>query len=147
MPHSAVGPRSTAELPAVFDGPQGSWRMPEREGMNVEYMSFRQEVDPARLLNFRPDSLCPCPHWGYMIKGQVRFVFADHEEVCNAVMPATLFQGTARCLLPTPSLWRSAWPRPITRSSTRSSRTSLPWLSRQGVDGGPEPVKDATTTR
>ena len=76
--------RSSMDLPAVFDSPQGTWRMTEWEGMNVEYMSFRQEVDPAQLLNFRPDSLCPCPHWGYVIKGQVRFVFADHEEICTA---------------------------------------------------------------
>ncbi len=76
--------RPTTDLPAVFEGPQGTWRMMEWEGMNIEYMSFRQEVDPAELLNFRPDSLCPCPHWGYVIKGQVRFVFADHEEICNA---------------------------------------------------------------
>lgn len=76
--------RSPAELPAVFEGPQGTWRMTEWEGMNVEYMSFRQEVDPAQLLSFRPDSLCLCPHWGYVIEGQVRFVLADHEEICNA---------------------------------------------------------------
>jgi hypothetical protein len=75
---------STADLPAVFEGPQGTWRMTEWEGMNIEYMSFPQQVDVAQLLSFRPDSLCPCPHWGYVIKGQVRFVFADHEEVCNA---------------------------------------------------------------
>jgi hypothetical protein len=75
--------RSPMDLPAVFEGPQGTWRMTEWEGMNIEYMSFRQEVDPAQLLKSAPDSLCPCPHWGYVIKGRVRFVFADHEEICN----------------------------------------------------------------
>ena len=76
--------QAPADLPAVFDGPQGTWRMIEWEGMHVEYMSFQQDVDPAELLHWRPDSLCPCPHWGYVIKGHVRFVFADHEEICNA---------------------------------------------------------------
>jgi hypothetical protein len=75
---------SKADLPAVFEAPQGMWRMTEWEGMNIEYMSFEQEVDPGPLLYGLPDSLCSCPHWGYVIQGQVRIMFADHEEIYNA---------------------------------------------------------------
>jgi quercetin dioxygenase-like cupin family protein len=28
--------------------------------------------------------MCQCPHWGYVIAGRIRFVFADHEEVYEA---------------------------------------------------------------
>lgn len=73
-----------AELPAVFDAPLGSWRMIEWEGMNVEYMSFQQEVDASQLLLDGSEGWCPCPHWGYVIHGQVRIVFADHEEIFHA---------------------------------------------------------------
>lgn len=76
---------ATAELPAVFEAPQGTWRMIEWEGMNIEFMSFQQEVDPGPLLlDGLPDSLCSCAHWGYVIQGQVRIVFADHEESYHA---------------------------------------------------------------
>ena len=28
-----------------------------------------------------PGGVCPCPHWGYVVRGKVRFTFADgHEE-------------------------------------------------------------------
>ena len=31
-----------------------------------------------------PDGRCPCPHWGYVIKGRLRVKYADHEEVLSA---------------------------------------------------------------
>lgn len=72
------------DLPPVFASPMGEWRMVEWEGMNVEYMSFPQKVDAGPLLlRGLPDGLCSCPHWGYVIKGRVRVVFADHEETYN----------------------------------------------------------------
>ncbi len=76
---------SKTDLPAVIESPQGVWRMTEWQGMNIEYMSFQEEVDAGPLLlHGLPDSLCSCPHWGYVIRGQVRIVFADHEEVFSA---------------------------------------------------------------
>ena len=27
---------------------------------------------------------CPCPHWGYVLKGRLTYRFADHEEVFEA---------------------------------------------------------------
>lgn len=76
---------ATGDLPAVFEAPQGAWRMTEWEGMNIEYMAFQQEVDAGPiLLHGLADDLCSCPHWGYVIQGQVRIVFADHEEVYRA---------------------------------------------------------------
>ena len=31
-----------------------------------------------------PDDRCQCPHWGYVLKGQVRITYPDHEEVIRA---------------------------------------------------------------
>ena len=38
----------------------------------------------APLLQGLPNNLCPCPHWGYVIKGQMRMSYADGEEVLRA---------------------------------------------------------------
>jgi hypothetical protein len=31
-----------------------------------------------------PGDWCPCPHWGYVLKGRVRVCYADREEVFSA---------------------------------------------------------------
>jgi len=31
-----------------------------------------------------PDDRCPCPHWGYVVKGQLRVIYADRQEVLRA---------------------------------------------------------------
>ena len=36
------------------------------------------------LLKGLPDDRCQCPHWGYVVEGQVTFRFADREEVYEA---------------------------------------------------------------
>ena len=75
---------SKADLPVTFEVPEGTWREVECGGMFMEYVSFQQEVDPGSLLTGLPNDRCPCPHWGYVIQGQLRVTFADHEEVYNA---------------------------------------------------------------
>jgi cupin len=75
---------SKADLPATFEVPQGTWREVECGGMFMEFVSFQQEVDPGPLLTGLPNDLCPCPHWGYVLQGQLRVTFVDHEEVYNA---------------------------------------------------------------
>ncbi len=75
---------SKADLPATFEVPQGTWREVECGGMFMEFVSFQQEVNPGPLLTGLPNDLCPCPHWGYVLQGQLRVTFVDHEEVYNA---------------------------------------------------------------
>ena len=75
---------SKADLPVAIGTPEGTWREIECGGMFMEYVSFQQEVDPAPLLTGLPDDRCQCPHWGYVLQGQLRVTFADHEEVYNA---------------------------------------------------------------
>jgi len=41
-------------------------------------------TDLGPLLKGLPDDLCSCPHWGYVIKGQMRVSYADSQEVLRA---------------------------------------------------------------
>jgi hypothetical protein len=38
-------------------------------------------TDARPLFKGLPDDRCPAPHWGYVIKGQIRIIYADREEV------------------------------------------------------------------
>ena len=40
-------------------------------------------TDARPLFKGLPDDRCPAPHWGYVIKGQLRVIYADHEEVLS----------------------------------------------------------------
>src|SRR4051794_14214614 len=50
----------------------------------VNFVTFRQAVDATPLLKGLPGDSCPCPHWGYVLEGQLTYRFADHEEVFAA---------------------------------------------------------------
>ena len=50
------------------------------EGYEISFVAFHDDVDGTPLLRGLPDDRCPCPHWGYVLKGRVSFRFADHEE-------------------------------------------------------------------
>ena len=54
------------------------------EGYTVNFVSFRQDIDATPLLKGLPDDACPCPHWGYVLKGRLTYRFSDHEEVFEA---------------------------------------------------------------
>jgi hypothetical protein len=54
------------------------------DGYTVNFVSFRQEVDASPLLKGLPGDRCPCPHWGYVLKGRLTYRFADHDETFSA---------------------------------------------------------------
>src|SRR4051812_25058182 len=56
----------------------------ELDGYTVNFVSFGASLDAAPLLEGLPDDRCPCPHWGYVLKGRLTYRFADREEVCEA---------------------------------------------------------------
>jgi hypothetical protein len=47
-------------------------------------MALPAGTDLGPLLQGLPNDLCPCPHWGYVIKGQMRVSYADRQEVLRA---------------------------------------------------------------
>jgi mannose-6-phosphate isomerase-like protein (cupin superfamily) len=54
------------------------------DGYTVNFVSIRQDHDLAPMLSGLPEGRCPCPHWGYVLKGRMIVRYADHEEVCEA---------------------------------------------------------------
>jgi hypothetical protein len=73
------------ELPALMEGPGASVRATPWGGMSCNYNQFAAGTDLAPLFEGLPDDLCPCPHWGYMLKGAVRARYTDgREEVVRA---------------------------------------------------------------
>jgi hypothetical protein len=51
------------------------------DDIHVSFETFREALDTAPLHKGCPDDRCQCPHWGYLLKGQARVIYADHEEV------------------------------------------------------------------
>lgn len=45
---------------------------------------YKLDSDPAPLFHGLPDDRCQGQHWGYVCRGQITFVFADHEETFTA---------------------------------------------------------------
>ena len=75
---------SKADVPVALEVPEGTLHVIECGGMAIELGSWREEVDPSTFFKGLPDDRCQCPHWGYVLQGQLRYKFADHEEVYNA---------------------------------------------------------------
>ena len=59
-------------------------RAEELDGYSVNFVEFREDIDATPLFKGLPDDRCQCPHWGYVIRGQVRVLYADHEETLRA---------------------------------------------------------------
>jgi hypothetical protein len=59
-------------------------RADELAGYTVNFVEFKEDIDATPLLKGLPDDRCQCPHWGYVIAGQLHFRFADHEETFAA---------------------------------------------------------------
>jgi mannose-6-phosphate isomerase-like protein (cupin superfamily) len=59
-------------------------RREDMDGYAVEFVSFGADADLDGPLQALPGGSCHCPHWGYVVAGRMRFVYADHEEVYEA---------------------------------------------------------------
>ena len=59
-------------------------RSDQLEGYTVNFTSFREDIDATPLMAGLPDDRCQCPHWGYVVKGQLTFRYGDREEVFEA---------------------------------------------------------------
>ena len=75
---------SMKDLPVAAEMPQGTVRQVAWGNMTIEAGEVRQTMDGAPLFKGLPDDRCQCPHWGYVLKGQMRYKYADHEEVFRA---------------------------------------------------------------
>ena len=60
------------DLPIVIDADGVQLRMQDEDGLTIGYVRLPRGADLRPATKGLPDDLCPCPHWGYMIKGRVR---------------------------------------------------------------------------
>ena len=68
------------ETPGVRQAASPGWG-----GMVLEYIECTGKMDIAPMTVGLPDDMCPCPHWGYMLKGAFHGRYADNtEEVIKA---------------------------------------------------------------
>lgn len=75
---------SAYDLPVTVEIPELTLRQIEWGGMTIEMGDIRQTTDPGPLFQGLPDDRCQCPHWGYVVKGQMTYRYADHDEVYSA---------------------------------------------------------------
>lgn len=61
-----------------------SLRGMEAGGMMLLAYRVGAGTDMRPLMQGLPGDLCSCPHWGYVVRGRVRIMHADHEEVVTA---------------------------------------------------------------
>jgi hypothetical protein len=65
-----------AELPGVFESRQAQWG-----GFTAAIETIHGAHDFTEEFAELPTGRCQSPHWGYVIKGKVRILYEDHEEV------------------------------------------------------------------
>jgi hypothetical protein len=72
------------ELPILFGEEPATIRGADWGELRSMIVSLPAGTDFGPLLQGLPDDLCPCPHWGYVIKGRSRVTYADREEILKA---------------------------------------------------------------
>jgi hypothetical protein len=65
------------DLPALMDVPGTTVRSTPWGGMACSYAEVGAGTDLAQALRGLPDDMCPCPHWGYILKGAIRVRYTD----------------------------------------------------------------------
>jgi hypothetical protein len=53
-------------------------------GYTVAFEMYSADLDAAELFRGLPDDRCQCPHWGYVLTGQIEFVYRDRTETYAA---------------------------------------------------------------
>ena len=59
-------------------------RTSEVGDMTLSFIRLRKGTDLGPALAGLPGDLCPCPHWGYMLSGEVVVTYTDgRTETCR----------------------------------------------------------------
>jgi len=65
------------KLPVAMDTPVVKAHLQTGLGGMAAAFWKMSTVDSRPLMKGLPDDCCPCPHWGYMIKGTMRIEYQD----------------------------------------------------------------------
>ncbi|MCL7429332.1 hypothetical protein [Streptomyces sp. YS415] len=70
------------EVPVLLEGGGVELRTePIGGGMSVGYVHLPEGTDMGPAMKGLPGDACQCPHWGLVLKGRLRMVTPDGEEV------------------------------------------------------------------
>ncbi len=72
------------DLPILQESPTASSSQAEWGDRDKAVETMSPGVNPAFLFLGLPDNRWQCPHWGFMLKGQIRVRYTDREEVITA---------------------------------------------------------------
>jgi hypothetical protein len=68
-----------AEMPGIFVSRQAQWG-----GFTAAIETLEKPHDYTKEFADLPTGRCESPHWGYVLNGKVRIIYADREEVLQA---------------------------------------------------------------
>lgn len=72
------------EVPVAIQDDNVELRMSEVGEMTVSFIQLKEGADLSPALVGLPDDLCPCPHWGYMLKGRLKMRTPDGDKFYEA---------------------------------------------------------------
>lgn len=72
------------DVPVVIENDDVEVRKQDMGELSVSCIRLRAGTDLGPALVGLPGDLCPCPHWGYMLRGRLMMRTADGEEVYEA---------------------------------------------------------------
>ena len=75
---------SRNDIPVFFEAGAAYTRDAQWGEMNVAFEGCPAGMDTRPLFKGLPDDRCQCPHWGMVIKGRLRVLYADREETLAA---------------------------------------------------------------
>jgi hypothetical protein len=93
---------SREDAAIAIEGDGAEMRTKELGQYTVAFARLAQGVDLGPALVGLPDDLCPCPHWGYMIKGRLLMRTPDGDRIYEAGQAFYWEPGHAR------RRWRTA---------------------------------------
>ncbi|WP_405628650.1 hypothetical protein [Streptomyces sp. NBC_01174] len=77
--------KTRSETPVAIEGGGVELRTQEiGGGLSVAFVRFPAGTDMTPVLKGLTDDLCPCPHWGYLLKGRLKMLTKDGEDVYEA---------------------------------------------------------------
>jgi hypothetical protein len=72
------------DIPAVIQGDGVDFRSQEVGEMSIAWVQLAAGSDLRPALVGLEADLCQCPHWGYMLRGQLRMHTADGQQTYSA---------------------------------------------------------------
>ena len=65
------------DLPVIMEADTARGTGTSWQGMQVGHFQIKSGTDITEALKGLPDDMCPCPHWGLVLKGAIHLRYAD----------------------------------------------------------------------